>query len=300
MTSFDEVPLKRDQLIALMVAEKDAELAGRGTVRVVQWADEVERRTEAVELIAADDVGTIVVEHTRIESYPDQVDDRMAASKIFPLHGVELPERPNAGRYTLTVRPAVLATVPYKERARVAQILTDWVRENVDRVPWPHVPGEPIYITGSHPQLTFQWALWQAVPNTIGLVGPYERVIQISYSRPENLEEMRRDRLTATISKKVPKLLKAAGEDGRSILVLEERDTTLSSPLDVSLAMQAAAEDAPMPDVIYMLNTRMGNPLLCTIREHGLWAHETNDPFWWKTFSDARSSELNYMPTNWA
>ncbi len=59
----------RDQLIALMVAERDADLHGRGAVRRLGWPDAENRLAKAVELRGVDDVGEIVVEHTRIESY---------------------------------------------------------------------------------------------------------------------------------------------------------------------------------------------------------------------------------------
>lgn len=49
--------LNRDQLIALMVAERDAELLGRGVVRPLEWPDAKNRRAKAVEFRGVDDVG---------------------------------------------------------------------------------------------------------------------------------------------------------------------------------------------------------------------------------------------------
>lgn len=89
--------LNRDQLIALMVAERDAELHGRGEVRPLEWPDAANRLAKAVEFRGVDDVGEVVVEHTRIESYDSQIDDRMAVSKIFPKFGPEIPDRWEAG-----------------------------------------------------------------------------------------------------------------------------------------------------------------------------------------------------------
>jgi hypothetical protein len=52
------------------------------------------RSSNAVEFLGVDDVSEIVVEHTRIESYESQIDDRMAVSKMFPgTHGPQLTDR---------------------------------------------------------------------------------------------------------------------------------------------------------------------------------------------------------------
>lgn len=299
MTTAEDDGLERDQLIALMVAEKDAELRQTGPVRVIVWSDTVDRDRPAVELCAADDRGEIVVEHTRIESYPGQVDDRAAMARIFPRGGIELPEYPPAGHYTLGVRPGALSAVPFVARSRVVPTLVQWVTTHIEDVPWPPKPGNPIYLAGSDPTIPLEWALWRMLPDSVGLVGPYARVIQIGYLRPPTLEAMRTERLTRALDSKVPKLLAAAAGRRRSILVLEERDTVLSSPMDVSYALEAAASGRDLPDVIYLLNTRMGDPLLCVIWQHGQWAHQTDDPFWWRTFDPLRASQLNMMPATW-
>ena len=299
MSTAEEDGLERDQLIALMVAEKDAALHQRGSVRVIAWSDVVDRDRPAVELCALDDSGELVVEHTRIESYPDQVKDQAAMAKIFPRGGIELPEHPLAGHHTLSVRPGALAAVPFAARSRVEPTLAAWVREHIDDVPWPHQPGTPIFLVGSDPTIPLEWFLWRMLPDSVGLVGPYARVTQISFLRPPTLEAMRIERLARSLDDKVPKLLDAAATGRRSVLVLEERDTALSSPMDVSRALEVAAAGRDLPDVIYLLNTRMGDPLLCVIWEDGQWAHQTDDPFRWRTFEPSRASQLNMMPVTW-
>ena len=101
--------LNRDQLIALMVAERDAERLGRGEVRPLEWPDAENRLAKAVEFRGVDDVGEIVVEHTRIESYDSQIDDRMAVSKIFPKFGPEIPEIHTIFEGTSEIQQLVIA-----------------------------------------------------------------------------------------------------------------------------------------------------------------------------------------------
>ena len=109
----------------MMVAERDAELHGRGAVRPVEWPDAENRLAKAVEFrgvddVGVDDVGEVVVEHTRIESYDSQIDDRMAVSKIFSKFGPEIPDRWEAGYMMLSVAPGEMARVGYRDRKRVA------------------------------------------------------------------------------------------------------------------------------------------------------------------------------------
>lgn len=299
----DAVPraLSRDQLIALMVAERDVELHGRGAVRDVQWPDEDNRMARAVDLRGVDDVGAFVVEHTRIESYESQIDDRMAVSKIFPKFGPEIPDRWEAGYMRLSVAPGEMARVSYGNRARVASVLTEWVASKIDEVPQPHVPGSSGAIVGQHPDVPFRWALWQALPfDAAVLVGPNARVVQISFAKPVDLEEQRIVRLRRALDEKVPKLVGSAGDSCRSILVIEDRDTVFSAPAFVSRALEQASYGRALPDVIYLLDTGRGNPQMLAVYEAGVWAHSGDGGYDWKGFSAARSSELNLMPTNWA
>ena len=293
--------LNRNQLIALIVAERDAELHGRGAVQPVEWPDVEIRQAKAVEFRGVDDVGEVVVEHTRIESYDSQIDDRMAASKIFPKFGPEIPDRWEAGYMRLSVAPGEMARVRYRDRKRVAEIHTGWVAGKIDDVPPPHRPGLSGVVWGEHPEVSFRWALWQALSfDAAGLIGPNARVVQISFAKPANLEELRVARLRRALDEKVPKLLEAAGDSCRSILVIEDRDTVLSAPAYVSKALEVASEGRQLPDVIYVLDTGRGDPHMLAVFDAGVWAHSADAWYDWKGFSVARSSELNAKRTNWA
>lgn len=129
--------LRREQLLALMVAELDGKRRGVGDVRVVEWPDEARRDREAVELLGAyADGREVVVEHTRIESFDDQTRDRAALGAVFVRDGPAL-ERDGAACYTLGVEPGAFASITYIEPALVRDVITDWVRDNPDRVPGP-------------------------------------------------------------------------------------------------------------------------------------------------------------------
>jgi hypothetical protein len=292
--------LRRDQLIALMVAELDGDLHDRGPVQVVDWPDDGDDVAKTVELIARDSTGSeVVVEHTRIESFPEQIDDRLAIHRYFPKGGPQIAGRNDAGKFSLSVLPGAVVALTRRQRQVVAPVLTDWVTEHLDRVPWPHTPSEPICLIGGHPELPFRWMLWRWVPDDIGLAGPHANVVPIRHALPPDLESLRIQRLTRTLADKVPKLLAAGAGHRRSILVLEDRDRDMSGPLLVSQALQAAAADQLLPDVIYTLWTRGSDPIMGVLYEDGVWAHEHKE-FRWETFPRTRCGQLNAIPVTWA
>lgn len=295
-----EGELRRDQLIALMVAERDAELHNQGSVEVVEWPDDEDHVDKTVELIARVPTGPeVVVEHTRIESFPEQIEDRLAIHGYFPRDGPQIPGRNDAGKFILSILPGTVRGLTRRQRRLVSSAIATWVTENLDRVPWPHVPPEPTYLLGGHPELPFEWALWRWVPDDIGLAGPYANVVPIRAAQPPDLESLRLRRLEQTLSNKLPKLLAASAGHRRSILVLEDRDPDMSGPLLVSAALHAAVRDRALPDVIYIMYTRGCDPIMGVLYEHGMWAHE-HDDFRWETFPVARCGDLNGMPVTWA
>lgn len=121
----------------------------------------------------------------------------------------------------------------------------------------------------------------------------------IDHATPPDIQGLREQRLARALADKVPKLLAAAGRHRRSILVLEDRDPDRSAPLLVSRALQAAAGDQELPDVIYTLWTRGYDPIMGALYECGAWAHE-HDGFRWRMFPQSRSGELNTMDVTWA
>jgi hypothetical protein len=291
--------LRRDQLIALMVAERDAEVHDRGAVQVVDWPDDEDHAHQTVELVARDHAGgELAVEHTRIESFSEQIDDRLAIHRYFPRGGPQIPGRDDAGRYILSILPGAVRAVTRRQRRHVVSAVTAWVTENLDRVPWPHTPPAPTSLLGGHPELPFEWALWRSLPDDARLAGPLASVVPIHYVQPPDLENLRVQRLERTLADKVPKLLTAGGGHRRCILVLEDRDSDMSGPLLVSRALQIAAGDRALPDVIYMLYTRGCDPIMGVLYADGRWTDDRD--FRWETFPTTRCGQLNAMAVTWA
>jgi hypothetical protein len=283
--------LRRDQFAAFIVAERDAQLLGCGPIEVVRWPDSEDRSSEAVELIARDHHGRfIAVEHTVIESYPNQISDYKALEKVFPMGGPHLDDVPDAGQFQLILRTDEVSAIPWNRRRAVHDEVTAWTRSALHRAPWPHKPGSPTYVrevVGAD-RLEVSLARWT---DEIGIVGPLSRVVTIGLWRPDDLEDRRNARLGASLHRKVPKLL-AAYPGSRTILVLEDRDMSMSAPGFVSRALASAAGTDRLPDAIYHLNVTAGNPLLTALYSQGSWWHEQTHGTL-LSFSEERATRFN-------
>lgn len=292
--------LRRDELIALCVAERDAELRGAGAVRVVEWPDRSGEDGPTVELIAADDTGEIAIEHTRIESYENQTGDRAALDAMFPGGGPRLDDRPNAVRFRLGVPIGSLAALGRSQRKQVAAVLTEWVREHLDQVPTLKVPGQPSHLTGSDDRVPFLWTLDCHITDDLPFGVLPGCIVAVSFGRPSDLEGRRNERSTRALGAKMPKLETAsAGGRRRTILVVEGRDHVLANPADISRGFaEAMLHQALSPDVIYLLSTRAGDPTLYPLWSEAGWAHEIGD-FRLLSFSAERTMALNAAPDDW-
>jgi hypothetical protein len=286
--------MKRDQLIALIAAEEDARRHGRGPVEIDGWPDEDDRTGKAVDFTGHDKFYALVVEHTRIESYPNEISELKTMESIFPRLGPLIVGRNDAGRYGLWVRPGALNQIGFNDRSRVEQAITEWVTNCLDDVPY----GKVRY--GEHPDVPFTWALAHFLPDDIGLVGPDASVVRIRHFRSDDLEDHRRIRAEKVVATKLAKLA-AAREKGRrrSLLVLEDKDQQLSAPLLVSRALEASVGNASLPDAVYTFYQGGGDPLIGLLYEEGTWAHSDQADFHWLSVERHRCADLRAIPTPW-
>jgi hypothetical protein len=69
------VVLGHDKRVSVFAAQEIASTRNGGAFCVDRFPDEIDRTNKAVDLIGHDDYGTIVAEHTVIESYSHQLHD---------------------------------------------------------------------------------------------------------------------------------------------------------------------------------------------------------------------------------
>jgi hypothetical protein len=107
--------------------------------------------------------------------------------------------------------------------------------------------------------------------------GPPDSVLRIRREPPADLEERRSARLLKALERKVPKLLEAAGKTATSVLVLDNRDLSLTNPSLVREGLEAAAGKTAirLPDVVVLVDTFLQPPRAGVLYENGDW----RDPY---------------------
>ncbi|MGO8877208.1 MAG: hypothetical protein ACLQNG_15770 [Acidimicrobiales bacterium] len=116
--------------VCLFGAEALARARNGGHLHVDSWPDKVVRNRPTPDLLAHDEVGNIVVEHTTVVAYTDQVEDKVRTRDVFSgfegrfAAGLERP-----GRYTLVIDPTDLHLIRREEREHRLDQLETWVRD---------------------------------------------------------------------------------------------------------------------------------------------------------------------------
>ena len=218
--------------------------------------EDTERHRKAVERVFESPTGRFVVEHTRIESYPGQIEDgRKFGALLGPLEQVftdrlPLPE----GKYSLTVAAGAAGLVRERELAEVRMALGIWIA-NIAPTLQPHRPGVSGHTATARPDgVPFEVRLqrWSA-PGSSRL---------LSYrSIPEDLERLREARVNTALHAKIGKLAAAKREFSatESILILESDDIALANSDAVGQAIRAVrGEHTELPDTIYLVETNRG------------------------------------------
>lgn len=265
----EEADLDRDQAVALAVARLIAADRSGGEVEIRAVPERDDRTNPAVELITADAVGTLAIEHTLIEPYPGQIQDnhqvRPYAEKLPTMLAGRLPA---GSRFDLTLDVGVVDGIEPTQEALGA--IAEWA---VTKAPLledgrPGIDGRHM-AKGGPPDTPFPITLarW---PRHVDDVLPE---VSIGWWRPPDLEERRRQRLAVALRKKLPKITAAEVDGHRGVLVIESGDHQLSNSVDIHVALLAAAAavEDPLPSWIVCWEQVGGSAFVSTLRADGEW-----------------------------
>jgi hypothetical protein len=96
----------------------------------VSRPEKLERNRKAVELVVASAAACFVIEHTRIESYPQQIaDGQQFIALLEPLES-ELAGKLPEGRYGLVIDSRAAGKVSSSASPRVRAAVKEWVLQN--------------------------------------------------------------------------------------------------------------------------------------------------------------------------
>lgn len=253
---------------------------GGGHLHVDNWPDKVERNRPAPDLLAHDEAGTIVVEHTTVVSYAQQVEDNVRASDVFSgfenrfAAGLERP-----GRYTLLIDPTDLHLVRRPDRDQRLDELETWVREQ--RPPYrDDIALGPI--TAGPPEL------WVSVQLYRRRCSPEEEGALVwAAVRFADADAHLRQMVAKALAQKCPKL--QAENDCHpgsvSLLVLGSHDVRMANPAVLMRTTYTAAQDfeangnVAIPDAIIWVDTASGQGHWSAyVTKNGTWSALATSP----------------------
>jgi hypothetical protein len=268
--------LKSDSALCLDVARW---LAGpdADSVEVLELPDEVERTEQAVELVVRSPDAEIALEHTLIESSPDQTQDGAHTVRLLEgLPQLAMQVLPAEGRYELGV---------YVGSARGFNTLGKQTLAREQLVTWIERVA-PTLVDGSSRTAPHHMAFGKPpdTPFDVKLARwPYERmpegqpnIARFTFSRfkPADLEGLRVVRVRKCLDDKLPKLL-AHGPRRRTVLVLEDRDLALANSAVIHAAVRNAAIGIDkLPDTIVLVDTSAGVRVAYRIYDANAWTEQ--------------------------
>ena len=190
----------------------------------------------------------IVLEHTLIESYPEQIADSKRVTKLLgPLRTELTGQFPSPGHYKLSID--VGAVKGAKDTEYIQNALIKWIKEKAPllRVGSPNVAPNH-YIREEPPEVPFEVTLYRFARR--------DGELRSMLDAPEDLREKRRERIRKALEEKCPKLHKARGDNRISVLLLEWDDIFLGDDLEIAHVVTGElAVRNDVPDEIYLVDT---------------------------------------------
>lgn len=229
------------------------------TVRI---PDEGERNKEAIDMHCVGKDLELVLEHTRIESFPEQITNGIwLVNLLKPLEESLSNSLPMPGHYNLVVASSAIAGVKNKDRIRLA--LIKWIKEKAPMLEIGSPATAPRHYIREIPTgVPFEVTLYRW-PRMDG------RFLFSQYI-PDNLRERRKERIRRAFEDKCPKLKAAKTKDSiLSVLVLESNDIALGNHVDIGIVAieEISLREKDIPDEIYLVETEIKPWVLWVLKE---------------------------------
>jgi len=253
-------------------------LAGRigESVTSARQVDTVVRNRPAVEWVYETPSRKFAVEHTRIETFTNQISEgKRFAQLLEPLEGDLAGKLP--GAFFLIVDVG-LAKAPAGQQAAVRQALAKWILETGGTLdPDETTRNGNCETTATPPGVPFEVTLRRDCD--------YESRLFIMQNAVGDRRVLRRQRIGEALLRKGPKLAAAKAEGSVSVLILESDDIALANRVVVAEAAVAelTACDSP-PDIVIWARTST-RPWKCSFIKDG------------PTYPDIASAKLLVLET---
>ena len=268
---------KNEQRLCEAVIHVLVERIGESIIKA-EPIDTVVRNRPAVEWIYETPSTRFAVEHTRIESFPNQITEGKRFVQLLEPLETELAGL-LSGAFFLVVDVGA-ARVPAAQHVEVRRALAEWILANGDALDAEETTGPygNCEITTTPPGVPFEVMLHRDCN--------YESRLFTGQRLVGDRQSLRRERIAKALARKSPKLLAARDDGCISVLILESDDVALANRFVIAEATVAELTTRDdVPDII-------------------IWARTSTEP--WKgsfikdgselypDISSARLFELNY------
>jgi len=219
------------------------------SINEIYYPDDGERNKKAPDMLMKSSSIEIVLEHTRIESYPGQIDDSVRIWQLLkPLESMPSSKLPTPGDYHLSI--AIGAVKGAKATKPIQSALNVWIQEKAPllQLPSPYEPFDKHYLKGKPQGVPFEVTLYRFQ----GGDGKF----CINLAAPKDLEQKTRERIGIALEEKCPKLCIARGDKRMSVLLFESNHISFGNYLQTT---EAIVDQLPLrndiPDDIYLIET---------------------------------------------
>jgi hypothetical protein len=257
-----------------------------GSLQVDSFPDKTERTAQAVDLVAHDDLGVIVAEHTAALVYAEQVNDNRRANQLFEGFEARFAQELVApGRYMLTIETTDIHKLRRQDGVRLLDELEAWVRAqelpNPDAISYA---ADPIAATVGMASVTLYRR--RCSPEEAGS-------LRTALVRQGDLPSQTAETITRAFRDKCPKLAieNALHPRSTALLVLERHDVQMGNPWELMRTTLSAARDLEetgfegIPDAIVWVDTSAdvgGAPAeahwMAYIAKNGSWSAAASEP----------------------
>ncbi len=222
------------------------------------FPDEHERNKPSVDVFAEYDNGNILMEHTIIESYPEQREDFARIRKLLkPLETIL--EKELSGNYELGLD--VGSTKGAKNTKEIQEALVAWIKEIAPQLKEGSPDTAPYHFKEAKPDnVPFKVALYR---------WPGEKgKLRLFLNCPPDLDDKRTKRIKSAFESKCPKLISAKTDDDVTVLLLELNDLSLGNYISVATSVQDVLNKrSENPDEIYFIRTELDDWWIWVLKE---------------------------------
>ena len=250
------------------------ERTGETRANVYRSEDQIDRHGSRIELCLTLGTTVYAIEHTRIETFRDQIKRGISFASLVRSVIAELDgQLPGPALYDLILPLDRQLRMKRRQLERTQETLVCWISENAEELyesimdgASPHTPLRNMndYVEGKPPYFPFGVRLRCQVLQCDS--GPEPVRIGACRIAPESeeLEQSRADALLQSLNDKCPKLdnfrkeEERKGLEVRTLLVLESDDIALTNEIvvaEIIPKLLAARLDAP--DEIYLIETEI-------------------------------------------